>query len=82
MSIDVIFDKWSKADKYITTDDRIKYVRLDYYVKLEEGATKLAHKYEELLNIISAIKSDVDEIDTQKETDAFSDLTQAHDIPY
>ena len=26
---DYIFRKWSKADKYITTADRIKYIRLD-----------------------------------------------------
>ncbi len=82
MKIDDVFKKWSKADKYITTDDRIKYIRLDHYVKLEEGATKLAHKYEKLLDMISAIKSDVDEVDTQKETDDFSDLTQKHNIPY
>lgn len=76
-------------DRVFRTFNGVEYIRRDEYSRLlekadrlEEGSSKLAHKYEELLNIISAIKSDVDEIDTQQETDAFSDLTQAHDIPY
>ena len=69
------------SDIYIKVDG-VKYVRQDQYDKLEQGAVDLAHKYEELLNTISIIKSDVDKVDTQKETDAFSTLTQKHDIPY
>lgn len=75
---DYVFRKWSKADKYITTDDRIEYIRLDYYIILEEGATALAHKYQELFNTIEIIKSDLQEIDIKKEKDAFNQLIKKH----
>lgn len=75
---DYVFRKWSKADKYITTADRIKYIRLDYHVILEEGATTLAHKYQELINTIDIIKSDLNEIDIQKEKADFNQLIKKH----
>lgn len=75
---DYVFRKWSKADKYITTADSIKYIRLDYHIILEEGATILAQKYQELINTIDIIKSDLNEIDVQKEKDAFNELIKKH----
>ncbi len=75
---DYIFRKWSKADKYITTADRIKYIRLDYYLILEEGAAALADKYQKLFNTIEIIKSDLQEIDIQKEKADFNQLIKKH----
>jgi len=76
-----IFDKYSEADEYITVD-KIKYVRIDKLIKLQEGSTKLAHKYEKLLDLIGIIKTETDEINIQREYDVFSELTDKHDIPY
>ena len=79
--LESIFDTYSEADEYITVD-KIKYIRIDKYIKLQEGSTKLAYKYEKLLDLIGIIKTETKEIDMQKEYDVFSDLTDKNDIPY